>query len=112
MTLDVRSDSPNFPTAVPLDFWNGFEEKLSKEVKFICWGEFKLSDIDAQLTQALMGTRKGVVQSDEALTEGGFATLLGLVQTNDILENGRVVQSKIIEFYNNGIRFPPTMFFP
>ncbi len=67
-----------------------------------------------------MGTRQGIVQSDEATKEkilgisdiDAPATLLGLVQTNEVLENGRVERSKIVEFYNNGIRFPPTIFFP
>jgi hypothetical protein len=76
LTLDVRSNSPNSPTRVPLDFWNGFEEKLpTTSIEFVCWGEFQLfKDIHPRLTQALMGTRKGIVQSDTVP-----ATLLGLV---------------------------------
>jgi hypothetical protein len=119
LTLDVRSNRLNFPTVVPLDFWNGFETKFSTSVKFVCWGEFQLStDIDPHLTQALMGTRKGIVQSDEAFSaESGPVTLLGLVQTNEIPLVGLplvglVARSSIVNLYNNGIRFPPTIFFP
>lgn len=99
LTLDVRSDSPNFPTSVSLDFWNGSEKKLSPSpsVMFVCWGEFQLSDIDIRLTQAFMGTRKGIVQSDEAEKKAnsgiydiaGSTTLLGLVQTNEITETAQ-----------------------
>jgi hypothetical protein len=126
LTLDVRSDSPNFPTQVNLDFWNGFEEKLlpTPSVKFVCWGEFQLSrDIDLRLTQAFMGTRKGIVQSDEAFKTpipgvpdyppiSSATTLLGLVQTNESLILGSVARSSIVELYNNGISFWSTAFFP
>jgi hypothetical protein len=124
LTLDVRADSPNFPTHVPLDFWSGFERILSTSVDFVCWGEFQLSrDIDLRLTQAFMGTRKGIVQSDQAIKvpisgvpdypdDGGETTLLGLVQTNEGLIGTLVARSSIIELYNNGIRFFTTAFFP
>jgi hypothetical protein len=121
LTPAVRSNAPNLPTSVVLDFWNASEELLSTSVKFVCWGEFRLSaDINVNLTQALMGTRKGIVQSDEAMKEEisgildllGRTTLLGLVQTNEILENGPVARTHIVEFYNNGTRFPRTAFFP
>jgi hypothetical protein len=125
LTLDVRSNSPNsnFPTGVALDFWNGFEHKLSTSVEFVCWGAFQLSaDIDGRLTQAFMRTRKGIVQSSEAFKNlpgevtsifdvPGPVTLLGLIQTHE----GPIdapARSYIIELYNNGILFPPTNFFP
>lgn len=124
LTLDVRSNSPNFPTRVRLEFWNGFERELptSVEVKFVCWGEFQLSkDIDPRLTQAFMGTRDGIVQSDEAVKVevpgisdvAGTATLLGLVQTNEgLLGTPLARTSQITELYNNGIRFWSGVFFP
>jgi hypothetical protein len=121
LTLDVRSNAPNFPTFVDLDFWNGFERRLSTFVEFVCWGEFELSaDINPNLTQALMGTRQGIVQSDEAVKipildisdTAGKTTLLGLIQTNEGPSGALAARSYIIELYDNGIRFPPTIFFP
>jgi hypothetical protein len=121
LTLDVRANSPNFPTFVDLNFWNGSERLLSTAVEFVCWGEFRLSaDIDPNLTQVLMGTRQGIVQSDEAVKVPirnisdipGHTTLLGLVQTDEIPADGRVARSRIVEFYNNGIRYWSTAFFP
>jgi hypothetical protein len=122
LTLDVRSNSPNYPTRVSLNFWNGFEEKISTSVKFVCWGEFQLSkDINPTLTQASMGTRTGIVQSDEAIKVevpsisgsdiAGHTTLLGFVQTNEGLI-GALTRSHIEEFYDNGIRYWSTAFFP
>jgi hypothetical protein len=119
LTLDVRSNAPNFPTFVDLNFWNGFEERLSTFVEFVCWGEFTLSNINASLTRAFMGTRKGIVQSDQASKEKIFdisdvegpTTLLGLFQTNEIPAGGQVARSRILELYN-GIRFVTTVFFP
>jgi hypothetical protein len=118
LTLDVRSSNPNFPTFVDLDFWNGFEDRLSTTVEFVCWGEFQLSAYN--LTEAFMGTRKGIVQSDEAVKVPilnisdipGNTTLLGLVETDEIPANGRVARSHIVELYNNGIRYWSTAFFP
>jgi hypothetical protein len=72
LTLDVLSNQPNNPTFVNLDFWNessalpsttnpNFERLLSSSWEFVCWDQVQLSDIDANLTQAFMGTRKGIV---------------------------------------------------
>jgi hypothetical protein len=120
LTLDVRSNAPNFPTFVDLDFWNGFETRLSTFVEFVCWGEFEFSAIDPNLTEAIMGTRTGIVQSDEAVKiqignvsdTGGKTTLLGLVQTSEGPITSPAARSRIIELYNNGIRFQATIFFP
>jgi len=93
---------------------------LSTFVEFVCWGEFRLSDIDDNLTQEFMGSRKGIVQSDGAFKEkvlgisdiAGHTTLLGLVQTDEIPADGQVARSHIVELYNNGIRYWSTAFFP
>jgi hypothetical protein len=123
LTLDVRANNPNYPTFVGLEFWNGFEERLSTSVEFVCWGEFQLStDIDGNLTQEFMGTQKGIVQSGEAFkTKGsrnsdiaGNTTLLGLAQINEIPAGSPVARSYMYEFYDNGIsiHYHPTVFFP
>ena len=121
LTLDVRSDSPNFPTFVDLDIWNAAEQHLSTFVEFVCWGEFRLStDINSNLTQAFMGSRTGIVQSGEAVKIAtgstsdiaGNTTLLGLVQTDEGPLDAPMARSRITEFYNNGIRFWTTAFFP
>jgi hypothetical protein len=87
----------------------------------VCWGEFQLSTgINVNLTQAFMGSRKGVVQSDEATKiptrsisdTTGKVTLLGLVQTNEGPNGAPAARSYIVELYDNGIRFPQTTFFP
>ena len=99
LTLDVRSDFPNYPTEVNVDFWNEsnalsptsplFEKLLSTSLEFVCWQQLPLTGIDPNLTQTQMGTRKGVFRSSPA-TKFPFAgisditgpvTLLGLVET-------------------------------
>jgi hypothetical protein len=124
LTLDVRSNTPNFPTFVPFNFWNGAEERLSTFAEFVCWGEFRLStDIDVNLTQAFMGTPKGTVQSGEAVKVpisgisdfppvASHTTLLGLVHTDEGPTDSPPERSFITEFYNNGIRYWSTAFFP
>ena len=88
LTLDVRSNLPNFPTFVPLSFYNEAERLVSTSTEFICWEEVRIDLIDASLTQANLG-RKGLVVSGQAIKTplngifdtAGPATLLGLVDT-------------------------------
>jgi len=131
LTLDVRSGRPNYPTFVDLDFFNEslatvsttnplWEAITSSGLHFICWGQFKLSDIDSNLTQDFQGSRKGVVITSNAEKEafGGVAdeagpvTLLGLVQVFEgTVANRYMERSYIVSMYNNRmpqpIRFRP-----
>jgi hypothetical protein len=98
LTLDVKSNRPNNPVFVDLDFFGGNpslignENQLSTSTEFICWAEIRIDSINANLTTTLMG-RKGVVVSDAATKVGIFGitddtgptTLLGLSET---LEGG------------------------
>jgi len=74
MTLDTRSNRPNNPTFVPLQFFNessalpsstnpNFEALTSTSTEFLCWQQVSLSDLPAgaNLTQVFQGTRKGIV---------------------------------------------------
>jgi hypothetical protein len=96
LTLDVKSNRPNNPVFVDLDFFGGNpstignENQLSTFTEFICWVEIRLLDIDANLNAAFMG-RKGVVVSGKAEKVGIFgiqdeigpATLLGMFETTE-----------------------------
>jgi len=98
LTLDVRSNRPNNPVFVDLDFFGGNpstignENQLSTSTDFICWEEVSLTAISTDLTTAEMG-RKGVFVSAPAVKEGIFGisdatgpvTLLGL---SEVLEGG------------------------
>ena len=98
LTLDVRSNRPNNPTFVDLDFFGGNpstignENVLSTSTEFICWGEVPITRIDANLTVSEMG-RKGVFVSAPATklaftpSDGvtGPVPLLGL---SEVLEGG------------------------
>ena len=90
LTLNVRSNRPNYPTFVDINFYNAQEGLLSTFTKFFCWGEKRLSiDIDHNLTGALMNSRKGIFVAGPAekvpifgITDiAGPVTLLGLVET-------------------------------
>jgi hypothetical protein len=98
LTLDVKSNRPNNPVFVDLDFFGGFgsaignENQLSTSTEFICWEEIPITAINPALTTTLMG-RKGVFVSAPATKVGIFGisddtgptTLLGLAET---LEGG------------------------
>jgi hypothetical protein len=98
LTLDVRSNRPNNPTFVDLDFFGGNpsaignENQLSTSTEFICWEEVPITNINADLTVALMG-RKGVLASAQgtklAFTPSDGVTgpvpVLGL---SEVLEGG------------------------
>jgi hypothetical protein len=108
LTLDVRSNRPNNPVFVDLDFFGGNpsaignENQLSTFWEFICWTEVRLLDIDANLNSTFMG-RKGVFSSAPATKESifgitdtsGAATLLGLFETSEGPEANRRF------YYNN-----------
>jgi hypothetical protein len=98
LTLDVKSNRPNNPVFVDLDFFGGnpsnigSENQLSTSTEFICWEEIPITSINPDLTTTLMG-RKGVFVSAPATKVGifgisdstGNTTLLGLAET---LEGG------------------------
>jgi hypothetical protein len=98
LTLDVKSNRPNNPVFVDLDFFGGNpsaignENQLSTSTEFICWEEVRLDAISTDLTTAEMG-RKGVFVSAPAMKMGVFGikddtgpvTLLGL---SEVLEGG------------------------
>jgi hypothetical protein len=98
LTLDVKSNRPNNPVFVDLDFFGGNpsaignENQLSTSTEFICWEEIPITSINPNLTTTLMG-RKGVFVSAPAKKVGIFGiqdetgptTLLGLAET---LEGG------------------------
>jgi hypothetical protein len=123
LTLDVRSNRPNNPTFVPLNFYNetsrlpsttnvDFERLLSTSWEFVCWDQVALAPnplnadepfIHSSLTQAFMGTRKGIViagaptgHGQTVKVENGApgddpvppmtetpVTLIGLIETNE-----------------------------
>jgi hypothetical protein len=145
LTLDVRSNQPNNPTFVDYDFYNestagvsgtnpNFERLLSGTLSFVCWTQVGLTAgpgaIDPNLTQAFMGTRKGIVIAGPAAKESdGNApndfprigtgdpspfpvTLIGLVETSE----GTVANGFLERKYNFNMQndsFPvDTIFFP
>jgi hypothetical protein len=118
LTLDVRTDFPNFPTEVNINWWNEHnpnspssplsEKLLSTSFEFVCWTEVPLTMIDPNLTQSQMGSRKGVFRSTNAakfpwsgiFDQQGPVTLLGLVETMEgVVGNERAYFSPV---YNNG----------
>jgi hypothetical protein len=119
LTLDVRSDQPNFPTGVFLDFYTPGETLLSESLEFVCWTQVSLSDIDPNLNQTFMG-RKGVFFSGPAFKfpingifdTAGPATLLGLVET---LEGDKPTTSGSRNYFTgvfNDSKPVPTFFLP
>ena len=122
LTLDVRPNQPNSPTSLDLDFYNesagdpsantNFEKRLSTFWEFVCWGQAQLSTINSNLTQALMGTRKGIVIAGPAqkVRDGnapgdppGPVTLIGLVETIEgTAANGFQERKYNFNMYNDG----------
>jgi hypothetical protein len=110
-TLDVKSNRPNNPVFVDLDFFGGNpssignENQLSTFWEFICWTEVRLTDIDANLNSAFMG-RKGVFVAAPAEKVGIFGitddvgptTLLGLSETT---EGSGTAGTGLRAYYNN-----------
>jgi hypothetical protein len=107
LTLDVKSNRPNNPVFVDLDFFGGNpsaignENQVSTSTEFICWEEVAISTIDPNLTTTLMG-RKGVFVSAPAKKVGIFGI------TDDV---GPVTLLGLSEVFEGGV-FPPTAPWP
>lgn len=115
LTLDVRSNRSNNPTFVDLNFFNENEELVSTSTEFICWTQVPLSDIDGNLTQSGMGSRKGLVSSDfvaEKIPFGGSTDpitgpvpVLGIVETAEF--DGTIREYSYSLFYGRTpVAFP------
>jgi hypothetical protein len=118
--LDVKSNRPNNPVFVDLDFFGGNpsaignENQLSTSTEFICWEEIPITSINPNLTTTVMG-RKGVFVSAPATKVGIFGisdetgptTLLGLAETQENY-GGRVSFSNL---FNSSVAVP-THFLP
>jgi hypothetical protein len=114
----VKSNRPNNPVFVDLDFFGGNpsaignENQLSTSTEFICWEEIVLTDINPALITATMG-RKGVFVSAPAVKVGingimdetGPTTLLGLSLFS---EGGR---TSFTGLFNSSVPVP-TRFLP
>jgi hypothetical protein len=123
LTLDVKSNRPNNPVFVDLDFFGGNpsaignENQVSTFTEFICWEEVAIETLDSGLTTTLMG-RKGVFVSDQAQKVGIFGisddtgptTLLGL---SEVREGSPAAPTRAY-FSNlfNSSRPVPTRFLP
>jgi hypothetical protein len=115
LTLDVRSNQPNYPTFVDLNFYSENEVLLSTSHEFICWSQVLLSDLNPNLTATGLSP-KGLVVSDQAVKVpiGGIAdtagpvTLLGIVET--VTWNG-TCRAYSYSLYNNSVPVP-TVFVP
>jgi len=119
LTLDVKSNRPNGPTFVDLDFFGGNpsvignENQLSTSTEFICWEEVPIDLISPNLTTAVMG-RKGVFASAPATDIlGNNVTLLGL---SEVLEGPNLLaavatRASFTNLFNSSVPIP-TRFVP
>ena len=115
LTLDVRSNRPNYPTRVDLDFYSEDEVLLSTAHEFICWSTILLSDLNPNLTATGLSP-KGLVVSGQAekfpiggiLDTFGPVTLLGIVETATWNGSCRTYSYSL---YNNSVAVP-TVFVP
>jgi hypothetical protein len=115
LTLDVLSNLPNNPTFVPLSFWNEslatvstsnplWEFLVSTSWEFVCWDQVLLTDINVNLNQFFLNSRKGIVRAGPAVKiengapndDIGPVTLLGLIETTE----GTVANSFLERKYN------------
>jgi len=124
LTLDVKSNRPNNPVFVDLDFFGGNpsaignENQLSTSTEFICWEEIRFYDINVNLTTTVMG-RKGVVVSAPATKvqifgitdESGPTTLLGLSENLEGTVPAFPARESISGLFNSSVPVP-TKFLP
>ena len=92
LTLDVRSNRPNYPTFVDLDFRSDQGIDASRSGRnFTCWTEIKEPNLNEYFTLVGARTHSGVVISGKAVKHPfknisdipGPVRLLGLAPTDD-----------------------------
>ena len=124
LTLDVKSNRPNNPVFVDLNFFGGKPSAIGKgnpwstSTEFICWGQIALTDIDQNLTTAVMG-RKGMFVSDRAQKVSLFGipdktgpiSLLGLVESREGTD-ATFPTRETINTLSNDSQPVPTRFLP
>jgi hypothetical protein len=124
LTLDVKSNRPNNPVFVDLDFFGGFgsvignENQVSTSTEFICWEEVAIDTLDSTLVTSEMG-RKGVFASAAAekvqifgiTDESGPTTLLGLAETLEGATPTPWARESISTLFNDSV-VVPTKFRP
>jgi hypothetical protein len=118
LTLDVKSNRPNLPTFVDLNFYSFDEVLLSTFVEFICYRQVRLTEINRSLTEAVLG-RKGLFESGPAQQvpifgiddPAGPVTLLAIVETLERNAGGNVIRQYSYSTYNDS-RPVPTKFEP
>jgi len=119
LTLDVKSNRPNFPTFVDFNFYTEFEQLISTFTEFICYRQVRLTDISPTLTEGALFSRKGLFESVQAEKvpifgvddEGGPVTLLAIVETLEFNAAGNLVRQYSYSTYNDS-KPVPTAFQP
>jgi hypothetical protein len=115
LTLDVKSNRPNSPVVVDLNFYNHFEEVTSTFWEFVCWSQVRLSRIDRNLDEVSQGSRKGLVVSGPAERlffpiddeESERVTLLAIIETMEYDgDPPRIVREYSYSTYNDSVPVP------
>lgn len=57
--LNILAGMQNPPSNMFIDFWNAAEEPFSTSYEFICWGDTRLDDIQANFLETNLGTTYG-----------------------------------------------------
>jgi hypothetical protein len=104
LTLDVKSNRPNNPVFVDLDFFGGNPSAIGTSIEFICWGAVPITAINTGVFVSAPATKVGIFGVSD---NTGPTTLLGLSGT---VENfgGRVFFSNL---FNSSVPVP-THFLP
>jgi hypothetical protein len=114
LTLDVRSNFPNYPTFVPVTFNNAKQAPTSTETNFVCWQKVDITRLNASLNQTSQGSAEGSFVSGSAFKVAiqgisdiaGLATLLGLVLTTEGNKPNGVAREYITAPFNNSLGVP------
>jgi hypothetical protein len=112
LTLDVSLGFTNPPTHVDLEYSNEGEFLRSNPAQFVCWGEERLGEAPLTGMTNDFG-RKGNLESGPAqqidvVTGAPIkpATLLGLIQTQELSVAGYVLREYYYLLYNDSIPVP------
>jgi len=114
LTLDVNSNGSNSPTAVSLVFYDADQTPISEFISFTCWGQIKLTTIDANLQFGIPGSfvlsPRGQVETFQAhdFNTGVARTMIGATQVTEGSTPGPAfaLRSYTLPQWNNSVLIP------
>jgi hypothetical protein len=105
LSLDVRSNQPNYPIVADLAFSDDTDILVSTSREFVCWTRVRISDLRGSLAKVPERARQGLTLSGRALKvpfggisdTAGPVIVLAMVEPSGARATGGIAPAYVIE---------------